>query len=803
MAALFAVCLAFGLGACGEKEDLAPETQTSSSSSSSKSLAQGDSASSAAENAAFSHYHPDIPANYVGSQSCQECHAQEVTDWHTSDHFKSMMEVSDETVLGDFDNASFEHFGHQSTFFRKGEEYWVRTEGPNGQQQEYKIEYTFGFYPLQQYLIAFPGGRLQAFQVCWDSRPAEQGGQRWYHLYPDEAIPSTDVLHWTKEQFNWNYMCADCHSTDLKKNYDVATQTYDTTWSEINVSCEACHGPGSEHVKWAKESQQPDYTKVAEYMESKGLLVTLKEPVDAVWNIDPATQMPKRYPPLESHVQVDACARCHSHRQLLQEHFVAGQPFLDGFTPSPLRDTLYHHDGQIDEEVYVFGSFTQSKMFQAGVRCTDCHHPHTMKLILPGNALCVRCHQPDKYNTQAHHFHPPDTPGASCVECHMPTKNFMVTDARRDHSLRIPRPDLSDKLDSPNACNNCHTDQTTEWATKAFHEWWGKKQRPPHYGEILAAARQGFPGADERLRQLAEDFSRPDIVRATAVMELTRQAPSQANMQVILSRLEDEDPLVRYEALAGLEAVQPQQRVQLAAASLKDSSRAVRTEAARVLAASTAFMNAAQQADFAAASEEFVARQNAVADRAAGHFGLGLFYQSLGQPMKAEAAYRQGLEVQPDDLPCRINLAEMLYQQGKVAEADENFQRALESPIEPGVAHEAYARFLIRQKDYDKGTEHLRQAAELMPRNPGVQYFYGVALNSLGLFSEALPYLQKAASLAPTNPEYLAGIAAIARDAGEYQLALDYARRLEVIDRNNPQVQALIQDIQTRMPRGQ
>ena len=228
----------------------------------------------------------------------------------------------------------------------------------------------------------------------------------------------------------------------------------------MNVSCEACHGPSSEHLKWAEAEKAGKADELVEYVKSRGLVVDLKEPEEGGWYPDPETGQPKRTSPLASNVQVETCARCHAHRQLMEPDFQAGQRFHDSHSPSVLSDQLYHHDGQIDEEVYVYGSFVQSKMFHAGVRCTDCHHPHTMKPILAGNALCVRCHQNEEYNTTAHHFHQPDSTGASCVECHMPTKNFMVVDPRRDHSLRVPRPDLAEELGSPDACTQCHQDQT-------------------------------------------------------------------------------------------------------------------------------------------------------------------------------------------------------------------------------------------------------------------------------------------------------------------------------------------------------
>ncbi len=752
---------------------------------------------------AGSPYHLVKDAQYVGAQNCRACHEKEFGEWTQSDHHKAMEPANAETVLGDFSDVDFEHFKHRWHFFKKGNEFWVNAEDENGKRQDYKIDYTFGFYPLQQYLIPFPGGRYQALQVCWDSRPKEEGGQRWYHLYPDEEVPPADILHWTRRHFNWNFMCADCHSTNLRKNFDVATDSYDTQWSEMNVSCEACHGPGSEHLKWAalqapsgvegKGKSKPvdsistplDDGTVKDYLKSKGLVASLKEPTEGVWEINAETGQPQRSIPLESNVQVETCARCHAHRRPLQPKFAAGHAFLDSHSPSVLRDNLYHSDGQVDEEVYVYGSFVQSKMHHAGVRCSDCHNPHTMKLQAEGNALCVRCHVADKYNTPAHHFHKLDSAGARCVECHMPAKTYMGVDARRDHSLRIPRPDLTKKLGAPNACNQCHehADKDLDWTISAFEERWGKSGlRNAHYGELLAAGRRGGPEGMKKLMALATDKTYPGIVRATALAEFAQQPSSPASLAVIESQLKDSDPLVREQAIFGLESTPAPQRVNLIRKMLNDPSRAVRVETARMLAGARKLLSETEGPAWDQAAAEFIAAQMAMSDRAAGHMRMALFYSDLGNPKKAEAAYRDAVRIEPEAIPPRINLAEMLYQQGRIEESGKEFQAAVSADPDNGVAHESLARYFIRIKQYDKGLAELQKASQLMPEHAATQYFLGVALNSLGRFDEALPALQKAHKLDSENPEYLIGLATVCRDAGQMDLALTYAKKLTALD---------------------
>lgn len=755
-------------------------------------------------NRASSPWH-DVPgASYVGHESCKTCHEAQFQEWLLSDHHKAMNPATEEFVLGDFDNAVFEHHGQVFRFFRKGSEFWVNALDENGVAKDMKVDYTFGHFPLQQYLIPFPGGRYQALQVCWDSRTEEQGGQRWYHLYPGEPVPPDDILHWTRRHFNWNYMCADCHSTNLDKGFDAGTQTYRTTWSEMNVSCEACHGPGSEHVKWAgeeakaKTGEPADLGAVKDYVASKGLVASLKEPGAAPnefpWTIDPATKQPKRTRPLDSTVQIETCAPCHSHRTLLEPVLTRGQPYHDTHSPSILSERLYHHDGQLKEETYVYGSFVQSKMYRAGVRCTDCHNPHSMKLVAPGNALCVRCHENEPYNTPAHHFHPVGSAGADCVECHMPATTYMGVDARRDHSLRVPRPDLAKELAAPDACTKCHTDQTQDWAAEWFAKWWGAGPRNAHYGEILASARRNEPGSFEKLAALAADLDRPALVRAAAVETAGFRGPSPETTRVVAGRLADPDPRVRAEALAALLAYPPDQRLALAGGLLGDPSRSVRTEAARVLAASRAGFSEAQEAAFAKASAEFVDKQSAIADRAAGHMFLAAFHLDLGDAEKAEASFRLAQRVEPEFIPVRANFAEMLYSQNRPAEAEAEYRAAVAAAMtdnDRGVAREGLARLLIRMKRYDEGVAELKAASELLPDSAETQYFYGVALNSLGRFPEALPYLEKARELAPRHLEYLVGLATVCRDAGRIDLARKYAREALALEPDNPQLRDL------------
>ncbi|MFM1873316.1 MAG: hypothetical protein RL398_2738, partial [Planctomycetota bacterium] len=408
-------------------------------------------------------------ATFVGRAACAQCHAAESAAYADSHHDLAMQPATAATVLGDFNGATFTHYDVTSTFFRDGDTFVVRTDGRYGVMRDFPVRFVFGVTPLQQYLIDIGEGRLQSLTIAWDSRSREAGGQRWYHLYPDERIPAGDELHWTGLQQNWNYMCAECHSTDLQKGYDAEQDSYTTTWHELDVSCEACHGPGSNHLAWARDpAAHQDLGKAA----GKGFPVAFDERKNVAWGRDPATGNPVRSTPRTTQKELDTCARCHARRTTFTDEVVPGRPLLDTHLPALLTEGLYHANGLMQDEVYNYQSFLQSRMHMHGVTCSDCHEPHSGKLRAPGNAVCTQCHDP-RYERPEHHRHQPESAAAQCIACHMPTVTYMGVDPRHDHSFQIPRPDLTASTGAPNACNNCHQDRDPAWATAAIQGWHG------------------------------------------------------------------------------------------------------------------------------------------------------------------------------------------------------------------------------------------------------------------------------------------------------------------------------------------
>jgi Tfp pilus assembly protein PilF len=731
---------------------------------------------------------------FVGREICASCHEAEAALWQGSDHDKAMQEATESTVLGDFDNASLTHFGVTSTFFRKDGAFFVRTDGPDGSLQQYQIAYTFGFYPLQQYLVAFPGGRYQALPLAWDSRTAAVGGQRWFHLYPNEPVPSTDPLHWTGRNQNWNFMCADCHSTNLHKNFDLATNQYNTQWSEIDVSCEACHGPGSRHVAWA-------HSPAADPMDhAKGLLLTFADPGNGRWRLDPAIGTAQRTAPRQSTTELETCGRCHSRRVEIASSYVYGHPLLDTHRPELLDARLYHADGQILDEVYEYGSFRQSRMFQMGVTCSDCHDPHSLKLRAPGNEVCGQCHLPAKFDTEDHHHHKPQSAGAQCANCHMPTRTYMVVDVRRDHSIRIPRPDLTLAIGTPNACNACHGDQSAQWAVDKIAAWYKPElATDPHYGLVLDAGRRGLPGADRSLAALAVDAAKPDIVRATALSLLPQfsDAVTPEMIKAYLSGATDSDAMVRTATIDALEPFTPAERLQVAGPLLADPVRAVRIEAARILAPVPADMLTAERKTVLdKADAEFVDAQLASADRPEAHVTLGAFYAERRQPAEAEAAYRTALRLDPRFVPAMVNLADLYRALQREPEGEQLLRQALLIEPENAAVNHALGLLLARARRFAEALPLLRRASDLDASNGRYAYVYGIALNSTGNAAEALSVLRQAHSRQPANVQILVALATISRDVGDIAAARSYAEDLVRRAPNDPSARQLLDSLQ-------
>ena len=777
-------------------------------------------------------------SQFVGAAQCAGCHQQQYRDWLGSHHELAMQRATEQNVLGDFEDARFLYNGIESRFFREGDAYRVRTDGPSGKLEDYRIEYVFGVHPLQQYLLALPGGRLNALSIAWDSRPESQGGQRWFHLYPEQGIDAKDPLHWSGPYHNWNSRCAECHSTDLQKNFTVANDTYRTTWSELNVACEACHGPGQTHVEGARAgalsaanqfglpvdlaaqgswrfvegesiarwqppaavsrqlpsaansrerplavtSQQP----TAANSREQPLAVTSQQPTAANSREQPlavASQQPtaanlQQQSPAEFSRQVESCGRCHSRRGNLGSYEYGGH-LLDTHLPSLLEQPLYHPDGQIRDEVYVYGSFLQSRMYRAGVVCSNCHEPHSNQLRAPGNGVCAQCHRADVYAVASHHHHPAESSGSLCVNCHMPETTYMVVDPRRDHSMRIPRPDLSVVMHTPNACNQCHRDRDAAWSLEALRKWGVVfDDTGSHPARAMAQARRGDARAIPALQELALDPESASILRATAMVELG-QFGRRESWQSARQLLQSADPLLRLSAVRSLEFLPPQQRWQVFKPVFGDQSRAVRMELARVLAdIPLAQLDPADRQMLEALHTEYVQVLAQDADMPGVQLQLAGFHRARHHWGEAETAYLQALRINPQLVPALLNLADLYRGLGRESEARDLLQQATAVAPEQGAAWHALGLLEVRAGRREQALVHLQAAAQLERSGVQFRYVYAIALHDSGEVSSAIKQLQEIHRDVPENLDVLMALVNYCKEAGRLPEARRYSEIL-------------------------
>lgn len=723
---------------------------------------------------------------YAAAGSCLSCHAAQAEQWEDSDHGWAMRDASPGSVLGRFDDTVFEEAGVKARFFQKGQDYFVNIEGEDGRPADFPIRYTFGHYPLQQYLVAFSRGRLQVLTIAWDSRSREEGGQRWFSLYPGQRFAPDDPLHWTGRYQNWNAMCADCHSTRLLKHYNDQDDSFASTWQEKNVGCQGCHGPGQAHVDWAQRERPPGQSYVS--VRDLGLQVDFNS--------------------MGSREQVEQCAFCHSRRQTLGVGQLPGHPQLDQSLPVTLGTNMYHADGQIQGEVYEYGSFTQSKMYAAGVACTDCHDPHTTKIRIKGNGLCLQCHnarpptsrfptlKAGNYDSESHHHHTSGSPGTLCINCHMPETIYMLVDPRRDHAVRIPRPDLNRKTDSPDACTACHLGRSPEWATKAIENWFGQPRRPAQYGEVFRAVHGGNVNALSLLGQVILDKSHPAIVRATAVEQIAELGPTALpNMSWALK---DESALVRAYAASGFASMSPSERVKPLLPLIEDPALAVRDEAVRVLAeVPIEQIPEAQRDRFRSVLADYERRLRGNADLPGGRFNLAELLSRQGNADEAMDEYRQTLRLDPYFSPARINLVTLANAHQRPDDAEQLLREGLNLEKMPVNDHGnlAYmlALLLVERGREGEALTWMEKAASALPESSRIRYNQALLLARMQRRDEALGVLRDGLKRSPDNPDLLYALIYLHATQGERTQAFEYIKHMREVAPDDPRLQALEQ----------
>ena len=701
---------------------------------------------------------------YVGDETCKKCHASEHKEWKQSDHYMSMLPANDTTVVGDFNNVTFTADGVTSRFYKKGKKFFINTEGDDGKHHDFEVKYIFGYTPLQQYLVDFPGGRMQVPRLSWDVNK-----KKWFNQYAGQNIASHDWLHWTGNAQNWNTMCASCHSTNLIKNYDTKTDAYKTTYNIINVSCESCHGAGLNHSKYlnSKEYKSGEKT-VGSYLK-----------------------MHKNATQLEV---INDCAPCHARVSELTQKHIDSKEIMDNYIPEIPSTEHFHADGQVDDEDYIYTSFLQSKMFAHGVKCTDCHNPHTTKLKRIDNQTCTKCHVTTTYDTPKHTFHPMGSKGASCVSCHMPGKLFMGNDFRHDHSFRVPRPDLSVKYGTPNACNMCHTDKSDKAMADAVVKWYGPN-RKYHYAEDLIPGSQTNNDSEAHLTKLFNAPTTPAIVKAT-VANYLGNIITPTSLSTLLTGLKNKEAQVRYRSLRSLASFPPQEWINAVGPLLSDKVRAVRIAAADLYISvpKNQIANEYNEA-FAKAQQELKDYLLYQTDFSVGNIMLADYYLKMDDYNNAELFYKKGLKKDSQMNYAWLNLSSVYNSQGKNELALKALQSALKNDSKNERIYYNLALLNNEMNNKPEAEKNFAKAVDLNSQNPRVYYNYGLMLNANKNYAAAESILLKGIAINANAPELYYALVFVYMQSNNVEKAQQAATVLKQLDPTNPNYQQLFSQL--------
>lgn len=707
-------------------------------------------------------------STFVGNSSCAECHEVEYNNWLDSDHDNAMDTAIAETVLGDFEDAEIVTKEFTTKFYQKNNRFYVYTLGPEGKPDEFEISYTFGVRPLQQYLIAFEKGRLQCLPYAWDTENNE-----WYYLndrvYHGLDIPPDDWLYWTNNGQNWNAMCAECHSTNLKVNYDLDTREFHTTWSEINVSCEACHGPASNHVLWSEVAEE-------------------ERPEIPFYGFDRQTI------DLNTEQLLDQCAYCHARRSSMTDNGTTGDSYLNHFIPQLISSDFYYPDGQIKEEDYVFSSFTQTRMYKSHVKCSDCHEPHSLKTKQQGNLLCLQCHDWQDYDTEKHHFHPTtgidsDTvltengfynkgDGTQCVDCHMTGGIYMGADFRRDHSIRIPRPDVAKSTGSPDACTACHDDETLDWALITLKEWYPNYNDSIHYGELFLMAENGNYEATNGLINILNDTGAAAMVKAAALRHLTLISTPESQ-KVIHQFLNDSLPLIRLAATQNYFDPDANTSIEEISPALTDSLLAIRIAAGQhLMGFENPQLDTFQIMAFNKVEKEYLNFQRKTAYFASSRYNLGVYYMRQNKIKEAMHEFKTALKIDKLYFPAMLNLAVLYSRAGNNQKAEKWLSYTLKEDPDNIEALRYMGLLKAEQKDFKQAVKYMEKVVDLDQGNARIYYNLGLIYQQIGDMKKAEKALQNALSIYPDNYDYLYGLAYFYMQTGNNDYAGQLAQRI-------------------------
>ncbi len=712
----------------------------------------------------------EVHAQYAGSASCKECHEAAFKNWENSNHGLAERDYrADMDEKGFVPKQTLVHGDQTSEAFLDADGLAkILTLGLDNKRHVYPVTRIIGNNPLRQFLVPAPGGRLQTCDVSYDPYRNEL-----FDVYGDETRLPGDWGSWTGQGMNWNSMCAACHNTRLRKNYEPQTNSYHTSMAEMTVGCEACHGPMKDHVEWQE-----------------------KPPV----GYDPKTKNIKD-PTIKRQSRdqmIETCAACHARRGEITGDLIPGESFYDHFSLIVTDETdIYLPDGQIRDEDYAYASFISSKMHHAGVRCVDCHEPHSAKRLIPDNMLCMRCHiggtEPPApvIDPLSHSHHKEGSTGNDCTSCHMPTTNYMQRHPRHDHSFTSPDPVLTVEHGIPNACNRCHTDKDAHWALKVSEEWYGEKLKRPSRAraQLVVKARQGDPSARAGLMELLKTET-IDSWKATACHLLERWVLDPEAMQALIDQLANPSPLVREAAARSLVHAARQNNAKARAAFeplLEDPSRSVRVAAAWALI-DTLDLNSK-------AGRELVHMLDHTSDQPAGRMQLSQFAYLRGDIPTAIKQISKAIEWDPNSPPFHHDLAILLSMTGDKAGAIKSLEDAIALSPNEAEFHYKLALAWNEAGNVRKAIASFEKCLEIDPSNARAWYNLGLARNSIGQPREGIDSLLRAEAADPSDAGIPYALATILARLGQRQQAIEAATRSLQINQNNPEAIQLIRSL--------
>jgi Flp pilus assembly protein TadD len=723
-------------------------------------------------------------AEYGGSASCQKCHEEAYELWAKSHH--GLAERSPDPALDEpaFNPARrFTHATQESSVGGSNGSYHVTAVGLSRKPETLAVDRIIGHSPLRQMLVPSPGGRWQTAEATWDPHTNE-----WFNVYGTEDRQPGEWGHWSGRGMNWNTMCATCHNTRLRKNYDTTNDVFRTAMVERGVGCESCHGPMKAHNDWQYAN------------EGKGLP-------------DPTIKK------LSREQMFDTCAACHSRRGEITGDPRPGESYFDHHLLSVVDESnLFYPDGQIWDEDYEVTAFLGSKMYHQGVRCMDCHDFHSAKVRLPGNMMCLACHGPGATNapvidpvSHSRHkvfgydpsgvltndnlmiYRPKEIKetGGECVNCHMPQTPYMQRHWRHDHGFTIPDPLLTKQHGIPNACNRCHADKSVDWALESVEKWYGDKMNRPyrHRAQTLARAKAG------------DDSARPDLLKMLASDEIAYWRAAAANFlegwafepavgNALVRQIQDTNALVRQEvirALPPLERGTDDATIAALRERLSDPVRNVRVLAAQALGAR------APVDSLAVAELRHMLEHNA--DQPAGQLQLGAFHLARSDATNALPHYETAVRWDPFAPAFRHELGVVLSQMGRAPEALAQMQEAVQ--LAPRDAEMRFKLALAWNEvgDLKRAQAELEQATQLDPRHARAWYNLGLARNAAGNTFGAIEALRAAETASPQDARIPYARATIHARMGQPEDARRAARRALEINPEYREANVLLQQL--------